>query len=172
MYEQEAIYHFEKASNSTTERCGFFVLTGDDRYGASPDAIAVANILLEIKTRAKGCDGPLENLIKSASYFVQVQLQMMCTDSNYCIVESYSPEKKTANFFLVERHNVLLDVIKCITDSILTNTPIPKWPHTEHKKLKQLGEVVLGRTPTFETLSSLRSLIKDHCKTLPRVQFR
>ena len=171
MYEQEAINYFEKLSNSSTERCGFFVFTGDDRYGSSPDAIAVANILLEIKTRAKGCDGPLDNLVKCPSYFVQVQLQMMCTDSNYTIVESYSPEKKIANFFLVKKHNVPLDVMKCVTDSILTNIPIPNWPHTEHKKLKMLGELILGRIPNFETLSSLRSLIKDHCKTLPKVQF-
>ena len=148
------------------------MFSGDERYGASPDALAAANILLEIKTRAKGCEGPLENLYKCPSYLVQVQVQMMCTDSKYSLIESYSPEQKTAIFFLVERHDVLLDVMKCITDSIIENTTIQKWPHTEHKKLKQLGDAVLGRIPTFESLSQLRRFIREHCKTLYKVQFK
>ena len=58
-----------------------------------------------------------------------------------------------------------------MTDSLYDKSPITKWPHTEHTKLKQLGEQVQGRIPTFETLSPFRSYIRDICRDFPKVEF-
>ena len=176
-YENEAIKYFERISGSLTQSSGFLLFSGDPRYGASPDAFAANGLLLEVKTRAMAkptnpeAYQPLTSLAKNPCYFTQTQLQLLTTDRQYCILQSYSPEHKLSNFFLVKRHNVFLEVAKSITDSLLQNEPIMSWNHTEHPNLKKLGEQLLGRVPTFDTLSQFRRYIRIQCKNLPIVEF-
>ena len=95
-YEREAITNFEKVSNCKTGKCGIFLHHTDTRYGSSPDALGTLGILLEVKTKAEGSSGPLESLEKFPHYFVQCQLQMLCTGAEFCILQSYHPESKTS----------------------------------------------------------------------------
>ena len=74
--------------------CGFFNHPDDNSYGASPDRLVAPGILLEIKTRAANSDGPLLN-IANIAYYIQAQIQMVCTDYSYCIIMSYHPDSKT-----------------------------------------------------------------------------
>ena len=69
---------------------------------------------------------------------------MVCTGAPYCILESYYPETQQASFFLVKRDDVLISVMKDITNSILNDKPLFEWSHSE-KKLQ--GENVGGSTP-------------------------
>ena len=59
-----------KESKAIIERCGFFTHPSDNQYGASPDALGPAGILLEIKTRAINSYGPLISLNKCPHYFI------------------------------------------------------------------------------------------------------
>ena len=102
-FESEAISYFENASGCKTQRCGFYKLAEDPHYGSSPDALCPGPILLEVKTRAENCSGPLDNLVGKGHYVLQPNLQMMCTGAKYCILESYHPESKSANFFLLKK---------------------------------------------------------------------
>ena len=77
----------------------FFQHPCSSRYGASLDALGPGGLLVEIKTRAVNADGPLKSLASFPNYFVQCQLQMVCTDAHSCILLSYHPESKTRKFF-------------------------------------------------------------------------
>ena len=70
------------------------------RYGSSLDAPGPLAILLEVKIMAEGSLFPLESLDKAPQYFVQRQLQMLCTDAEFCILQSYHPERKILFFLL------------------------------------------------------------------------
>ena len=107
-YEKEAVAYFENMSKAETSECGFYSHSSRNRFGASPDALGPAGILIEIKTRAQNCEGPLESLDKFPNYFTQCQLQMSCTDSHACLLVSYHPESKTGNFFAVKRNDQLV----------------------------------------------------------------
>ena len=50
-------------------------------------------------------------LEKLPSNFAQTQLQMVCTDASFFIVLSYYPESESGNFFLIQKDNILVDVI-------------------------------------------------------------
>ena len=96
---------------------------------------------------------------------------MLCTNSKFCVLEAYHPETKKAIFFLVHRHDVLLTVMKCVTDSILKNIPIKDWPHIENKYLEQVGKNVIGRIPNFESLKPLRTFLNALSKKTPQIKF-
>ena len=51
-FESEALDHFMKESKATVKRCGFFKDPTDRRFGASPDALGPAGILVQVKARA------------------------------------------------------------------------------------------------------------------------
>ena len=76
------------------------------RYDSSPYALGPLGILLEVKTRAARSLSPLQSLDTVPQYFVQCQLQMLCTDAEFCILQSYHPESKTSIFFIV-KHKIL-----------------------------------------------------------------
>ena len=74
-FEKFALDLFEKESHCQSKRCRFFLHSDDKRYGASPDGLGPADIILEIKTRAKNCSSPLQSLKGKGSY-LQAQQQI------------------------------------------------------------------------------------------------
>ena len=60
------------------------------RYGSSPDAVGPLGILLEVKSRAEVSLSPLESLDTVPQYFMQCQLQMLCTDVEFFVLQSYT----------------------------------------------------------------------------------
>ena len=149
-FEKEARSVFCHLSNSKTETCGFFEDPSDSNYGASPDALPVSPFILEVKTRPPKTDGPLSSLKQMPSYYIQSQLEMECTGAPHCILESYHPETQQASFFLVKTDNVLMSVIKDITNSILNDKPLLEWSHSENNYCKRLRENVAGRIPDLQ----------------------
>ena len=119
--EKFALYLFEKESHCRSKRCGFFLHSGDESYGASPDALWLADIMLEIKMRAKSCSSPLQSLKGKGSYFLQAQQQMQCTGESFCILMFHHPESNTAKYFIIKGDDTLFFVCKSMTDSILEN---------------------------------------------------
>jgi len=49
-------------SKATIKSCGFFIDPCNERYGASPDGLGSAAILLDVTTRAEKSDVPLAAL--------------------------------------------------------------------------------------------------------------
>lgn len=170
-FEKEAISVFCNLSNSETQTCGFFEDPSDSNYGSSPDALAASSLILEVKKRAAKTEGPLTSLKQLPSYYIQPQLEMVCTGASYCILESYHPETQQVSFFLVKRDDVLMSVIKDITNSILNEKPLLEWSHSEHNYYKRLGENVAGRIPDFASIKPLRSHINLLVKSVPMVKF-
>ena len=60
-------------------------------------------------------------------------------------------------FFLIKRDDVLMSVLKDITNSILKEEPLWEWSHSENNYYKRLGEDVAGRIPNFASIKLLRS---------------
>ena len=170
-FEEEALRHLMKESGATIKTCGFFNHPWDNRYGASPDGLGPAGILIEVKTRAAGSEGPIEDLSKFAHYFAQCQLQMLCTDAEYTILQSYHPETSTSNYFAIRRHSTLLAVIKDVADAILEDKAIKNWSHNETTELQRLGETLEGQVPNFQNIKGLRSFINMLSKSVPQLKF-
>ena len=93
-FEDGAITQFQIKIKCKT-RCEYLYFANDMRYGSSPNALAPLGILLEVKTRVEGSLPFLESLDNVPQYFVQCQLQMICTDTEFWIMQSYCPETKT-----------------------------------------------------------------------------
>ena len=134
MFEKDGIKYFERESKSITQTCVFFYYPCNNRYGSSPGAIGKNGILVEIKTRAKNSIGPLQNLNSCPHYYVQCQLQMACTDAHSCVLVSYHPETKFGNFFLVQRNNIIIDILIDVCNAILDKTVIDTWVYNETNK--------------------------------------
>ena len=64
-----------------------------------------------------------------------------------------------------------MSVIKDITNSILYDKPLLKWPHSENNYYKCLGENVAGRIPDFASIKPLTAYINTVVKSVPRVDF-
>ena len=118
-FEGEALSDFCDKSMSRATSCGFSNHPDDSSYGASPDGLVAPGILLEIKTRAANSDGPLLNIANNPGYYIQAQIQMVCADYIYCIIMSYHPESKTANYFLIQKNYLLWSVKKYLLISFL-----------------------------------------------------
>ena len=173
MYEKEALDFFCKSSSCYAKQCGFFINPDDPSYGASPDGLVAPGLLIEIKTRAVNSAGPLECLHKNkcANCFIQCQLEMICTNSQFCILMSYHPESKSANYFMIKRDNLLWSVIKDVTDSILKKEPIIHWTHKENALFEKLEGNVFLRIPDFDSLKPLRTYINQQLSSVKRVTF-
>lgn len=95
------------------------------KYGSSQDARGSLGILLKVKTRTAGSLSPLESLDKAPQYFVECQLQMFCTDAQFCVLQPYHPGTKIILF--VKRNNILKTVIKqfieCMFDRLHKTLP-------------------------------------------------
>lgn len=96
---------------------------------------------------------------------------MACTNGHITVLQSYLPEKDIYNFFYVKRNELLVNVVKDITDHMLQNTIFTDWHYDEHSYLKKLEEQPLGGTATFERLRPLRSWINGLAKDIKRVSF-
>ena len=122
--------YFNKEAKCNTKKCAFFSYAKNSVFGVGLDALISPDLLIEIKTRAAGSDGPLEDLRKNSSYFIQTQLQMACTGTKNCIIMSYHPEYTSANYFLVTQHNLLWDITEFVINSICYKT-LSKNGHRE-----------------------------------------
>lgn len=58
----------------------------------------------------------------------------------------------------------MLDVIKTVVDSMITNTYVNAWPYEETKFLKEVGELNLGKVPTIASLKPLRAWVNNEAK--------
>ena len=170
-FEKDGVKFFEEKSKCVTKSCGFFFHPDDNRFGASPDALGPNGILVEIKTRAKGCIGPLKNLISNEHYYVQCQLQMACTDAHSCVLVSYVPESKTGNFFMVQRNDTIIDILMEVCDAIWSNKVIETWSYTDTNEHKNLGKKLSARTLDFEALKPLRSFVNKSAKNIAKIDF-
>ena len=168
-FEDDVIAQFESISKWRTERCGFFHFENDIRYVSSPDSLL--GIFLEVKTRAEGSLSPLQSLNTVPQYFVQWQLQMLCTDAEFCILQPYHPETKTSNFFVAKHNNTLTKIIKQLIDCILDKNHVLDWAHTEVSELHGFAKEILGKVRTFELLRPVRTYIKKWAKLIPQVKF-
>ena len=170
VYEKEALSHFEKISKGKTNLCGFFNHPYLNRFGSSPDALGPDGILIEIKTRAQNSSGPLESLLPYPNYYIQCQLQLACTDAHSCILVSYHPESKSANFFLIYRNDTLFDIIADVCNSILNDTQIVEWIHGE-ATYANIGNKLMRKCLDFNSLKPFRSYIKNCTKDIKKALF-
>ena len=63
---------------------------------------------------------PLEKI--SGTHLVQTNFQMACSDGDITFLQSYLPEKDISHFFYVKRNDLLVNVVKDITDHMLQST--------------------------------------------------
>ena len=138
------------------------------RYGSSPDAVGPLGILLEVKRRAEVSLSPLESLDIVPQYFMQCQLQMLCTDVEFFVLQSYHP---TSIFITVKGNNTLTTIIKQLTDCILDNNYVLNWTHTGVSELHVFATGSLGKVPTFQLPRSVRTYIKKCTKLIPQIKF-
>lgn len=82
-----------------------------------------------------------------------------------------SSRTELCKLFFIERDNLLEDVCKSVTDSILLRKEITEWPREENNFLKKLGENLKGNVPTFENTKSLGSWVNAMAKTVKQVVF-
>ena len=153
-YENVARQKFVEDSGIEVNECGIY-FRGD--IGASPDGLIKTedcDWLLEIKTRAEKCSGPLKTIEKYM--YLQTQLQMFCTGRKYCLLMSYHPETLYAHYFVICYDNGLVDVVvKCLM-SILSKTPLEaKW-EAELPQYEALWRKCEGTVPSFQSLGGLR----------------
>ena len=99
------------------------------RYGSSPDVLGPLWILLEVKTKDEG----------------SLQLQMLSTDAEFCILQSYHPETKSLNTVIIKPNNTLMTIIKQLIDYILDNNHVLDRAHTQVSELHALQRRFLGK---------------------------
>lgn len=94
-----------------------------------------------MKTRALNSEGSLQSSEKLPSYITQTQQQMACTDASFvnCLLTT---QKLTGNFFLIQKDNVLVDVIMDECNFIYNYQLFNSWSHTEIKELQIFGEKI------------------------------
>lgn len=161
-FENEAREAFEANTGIPVSTCGYFTHPTDKKYGGSPDSIRPA-YLLEIKTRIAGSKEPLNSI--TADHLLQTNFQMSLTGANITFLQSYLPETKCSNVFLIEKNNLHLDVVKMVVDKMITNTIITSWNYEEDNLLRKTGEHNLNKVLSFESLKPLRAWLK---KRLPK----
>ncbi|XP_044165655.1 uncharacterized protein LOC122949663 [Acropora millepora] len=153
-FESEDIKAFVSETKLPVTSCGFFTHPNDNKYRGGPDDVG-PGFLLEVKTSVAGSDGPLMAI--TAHHLLQTNYQMAMTGATIVFLQSYHPEKKTFNTFLIQKNILLLTVTKTIIDHMITEHVITEWPHEENKLLKKLGELNFGQVPNFQSMKPLRS---------------
>ena len=82
------ISYLNKVRSNVWKRCSYFCYTLDNKYVCNPDGLGPAGISLEVKTRAAGSTGPITSSENFPQYYIQCQLQMLCTEADFCILQS------------------------------------------------------------------------------------
>ena len=124
----------------------------------------VAQVYLDlwgfIRSKKKGerSSGPLESLEKFSHYFVQCQLQMLCTGAEFCILQSYHPESKISKVFFIKYNNTLMTIIKEIVACMFDENHMLDWVQKEIAEIQTFAKKVLGKAPNFEYY--------EHCEVL------
>ena len=152
-FEDDPITQFESITKCETTKSEFFHFVNDVRYGSSPEALGSLEILLDVKTRDKGNLFPLESLENVLQYFALCLLLMLCTDIEFCILQSYHPETKISNFFIIKgfnNNNTLPTIIKQLIDCILGSNHVLNWAHSEDSELHGFTKDIFRKVPTFE----------------------
>ena len=93
-----------------------------------------------MKTRALNSEGPFQSSEKLPSYFLQTQQQMARTNASFC--KLLTTQKLTGNFFLIQKDNVLVDVIIGECNFIYNDQLFDSWFLTEIKELQMFGEKI------------------------------
>ena len=97
--------------------------------------------------------------------------EILCTDADFYVLQSYHPETETSNVFLDERHNTLTTIIKKLIDCILDNGHVLDWAHSEILQLHDFSKEILCKVPTFELLRRVRIFIKKCTRLIPQIAF-
>ena len=87
----------------------------------------------------------------------------------FVVLQSYHPETGRSHYFLIKRNYVLISVIQDVVDAMICNNKILVWPHQELKEYKMLGGKLIGVIPNFESLKTLRTIIKTLCENFHRL---
>ena len=96
---------------------------------------------------------------------------MCCTGAQILFLQSYLPQSKSSNFFFLQRNDLLIDVMKEITDHILKQEVVSEWHYDEESYLSKLGKQLLGNIPSFETLRLFRMWVNQMAKKVKKVVF-
>ena len=96
---------------------------------------------------------------------------MSCAGANLVFLQSYLPEKKSSNIFFIPRNDLLIDVLKEITDHILHHKIVSKWDYEENNHLSELGKNLLNTVPSFDTLRQFRKWVNQMTKHIRKVVF-
>ena len=96
---------------------------------------------------------------------------MCCAGANLVFLQSYLPEKKSSNIFFIPRNDLLIDVLKEITDHILDQKIVSKWDYEENTHLSVLGKDLLKTVPSFDTLLQFREWVNQMTKHIKKVVF-
>ena len=83
----------------------------------------------------------LQSSEKLPSYIIQTQQQMARTDASFvnCLLTT---QKLTGNFFLIQKDNLLVDVIMDESNFIYSYQLFNSWSYTEIKELQAFGEKI------------------------------
>lgn len=83
----------------------------------------------------------LQSSEKLPSYIIQTQQQMARTDASFvnCLLTT---QKLTGNFFLIQKDNLLVDVIMDESNFIYSYQLFNSWSYTEIKELQTFGEKI------------------------------
>ena len=76
---------------------------------------------------------------------------MSSAGANLVFLQSYLPEKKSSNIFFILGNDLLIDVLKELTDHILHHKIVSKWDYEENNHLSELGKNLLNAVPSFDT---------------------
>lgn len=96
---------------------------------------------------------------------------MSCAGANLVFLQSYLPENKSSNIFFIPRNDLLIDVLKEITDHILHHKIVSKWDYEENNHLSELGKNLLNTVPSFDTLRQFRNWVNQMTKDIKKVVF-
>ncbi len=75
---------------------------------------------------------------ENGSHLLQTNFQMVVTGATITFLQSYHPETKKFNLFLIEKNNLLVTVIKTVVDHMITDSYIDGWHHDEKKISKNV----------------------------------
>ena len=57
-----------------------------------------------------------------------------------CVLVSYHPETKFGNFFLVQRNNIIIDILIDVCNDILDKIVIDTWVYNETNEYRKLAK--------------------------------